>query len=264
MKTLPILILALFAFYCGLPAPATAGPLSGLRGKISGILHHSSSEHGNSAKSCPCNSAECTGQPGCACGEAGCTCNGPTQVMKQDAPKPRPVRRSLLNRQPSAAAPASPPSKQPAASRPKTAPAEDGASLNPDEQRILIAINDYRAARKLSPLRADPLLLRIARQRVGVFNHYQPAHGGWVHEQASRLGYVATDDIAQGYESPEAAVGDGSTGWGDERPGHTVGHDMQMKGFTKINGQWVNQHFDLCGVAHEGKNWIAVFGRRDS
>jgi hypothetical protein len=36
-----------------------------------------------------------------------------------------------------------------------------------------------------------------------------------------------------------------------------------MQGKAKMNGQWRDCKFNLCGVAHEGGNFIAVFGRRD-
>lgn len=143
--------------------------------------------------------------------------------------------------------------------------AKPTAGLSADESRMVAAINQYRADRKLPPLSPDPTLERVARLRVGVFNHNHPRYG-WSWEQARRAGFsgAVTDNLAQGYESPEAAVGGHATGWGDERQGHTVGHDMQMKGFTKINGQWVDQHFNLCGVAHQGANYIAVFGHADA
>ncbi len=139
----------------------------------------------------------------------------------------------------------------------------EACPLTKDEAATVQALNKYRADRKLPPLTVDPILLKVARHRVAVYDHH--AYGCWCPDEAARCGFhgSVTDNLAQGYESGADAVGDGSHGWGDERPGHTVGHDMQQKGYKKINGQWVNQHFDLVGVAHQGKNWIAVFGRKD-
>jgi hypothetical protein len=139
--------------------------------------------------------------------------------------------------------------------------AEGAMKLTTEEQAMVNAINQYRRIRGGAPLQVDDVLMTAARARVSVFNHNHPQHG-WMHEHGRRLGYVATDNIAQDYPTGVDAIGDSTSGWGDERPGHTVGHDMQMKGFTKINGQWVNQHFDRVGVAVSGGNYIAVFGRR--
>jgi uncharacterized protein YkwD len=125
---------------------------------------------------------------------------------------------------------------------------------------MVTAINQYRAARSLPPLAADPLLEQIARQRVGVFNHNHPRFG-WVWQHAHRLGFpgqalntTCTDDLCQGATSPEEAV----DGWAHS----SVGHAEQMRGYASMNGRWENCHFNLCGVAHQGANYIAVFGRR--
>jgi hypothetical protein len=126
---------------------------------------------------------------------------------------------------------------------------------------MVVAINGYRADRDLDPLSVDGTLMQLARLRVSVFDHYHPRYG-WMHEHARQHGYIATDNIARGYETPEDAVGDATSGWGDERDGHTVGHDMQMKGFIKRDGQWVNMDFDKVGVAVQRPNYIAVFGRK--
>ncbi len=134
----------------------------------------------------------------------------------------------------------------------------------PLEMRIFVAINKYRADRNLPNLELDPVLMEVARQRVGVFDHNHPRYG-WVRDHAWREGFngFASDNLAMGYATPEAAVGNAMSGWGDERQGHTVGHDMQMKGWSKINGHWVNQHFDRVGVAVDGRKYIAVFGTLD-
>jgi uncharacterized protein YkwD len=125
---------------------------------------------------------------------------------------------------------------------------------------MVAAINAYRAGYKLPPLTADPLLERIARSRVGVFNHQHPRFG-WVWQHAHSLGFpgpalntTCTDDLAKGDLTPEDAV----KGWADS----SVGHAEQMRGKAKMNGTWQDCKFNLCGVAREGNQYIAVFGRR--
>lgn len=137
-------------------------------------------------------------------------------------------------------------------------------AMNYPETRLVHAINNYRVARGYPILVVDTTLMRVARERVSVFNHKHPRYG-WVREHARRAGFkgFATDNLAQGYATPEEAVGDAKSGWGDERRGHTVGHDMQLKGYAKLNGRWLNYHFDRVGVACCGRNYIAVFGRLD-
>ena len=132
-------------------------------------------------------------------------------------------------------------------------------NLSSTEQRMLDAINRYRIDRKLWVLAVDPVLQRVARERVGRFDHH--AFGRWSWEQAHSEGFdgPVTDNLAQD-DGPEDAV----MAWGDERPGHTVGHDMQLKGYKKMNGQWINERFDACGVAARGGNYIVVLGRDDS
>jgi hypothetical protein len=136
--------------------------------------------------------------------------------------------------------------------------------LGETEWRMVDAINEYRADRELPLLEPDPILMRVARQRVDVFDHCHPRHG-WVQSHAKLCGFrgFATDNLAQGHPSPETAVGDSRSGWGCEVPGRSVGHDKQMKGYAKINGRWVNRRFNRVGVANRDRNWIAVFGRCD-
>lgn len=138
--------------------------------------------------------------------------------------------------------------------------AKPTASLSSDESRMVAAINTYRANYKLLPLSADPLLETIARQRVGVFNHNHPRFG-WVWQQAHRQGFpgpalitTCTDNLTQGQTSPDEVA----AGWAT-----SDGHARQMRGQASMNGAWQECHFNLCGVAHEGQNYIAVFGRRE-
>jgi hypothetical protein len=132
------------------------------------------------------------------------------------------------------------------------------------EVRMAKSINAYRYDRELRACLIDPVLMEVARARVSIFAHNHPRFG-WVNRHARSAGFdgFATDNLAQGYPTPEDAVGDSVSGWGDERRGHSVGHDMQMKGYAKINGRWINKHFDRLGVAQLGRNYIAIFGRLD-
>jgi uncharacterized protein YkwD len=136
-------------------------------------------------------------------------------------------------------------------------------AITSHEAELVESINHYRACRGLWPLRVDPLLQRLARMRVSVFNHRHPKYG-WMHEHARREGFrgPCTDNLAQGYATPREAVGDGRSGWGDETS-KSVGHDRQMKGQMKLNGVWRDQRFNRCGVAVHRRNYIAVFGRVD-
>jgi hypothetical protein len=133
-----------------------------------------------------------------------------------------------------------------------------------DEARLVTAINRYRAERALPELSVDQTLMQVARERVAVFDHRHPRHG-WVHQHARRRGFrgFCTDNIARGYPSPESVVGNANSGWGCEVPRKSVGHDMQMKGYAKVNGRWVNYRFNRVGVARHGRNYIAIFGRQD-
>lgn len=140
--------------------------------------------------------------------------------------------------------------------------ADDSADCNDTERRMVAAINEYRARHGKGPLRVDRTLMRMARQRCPAFSHNQRRFGGWVRDQASRLGYIATDNIADGYPTGESAVGDEVSGWGDKRPGHSVGHDKQMLGLAKVNGRWIDEQYDSVGVAKSGLRYIAIFGRK--
>ena len=134
------------------------------------------------------------------------------------------------------------------------APAED-CKLSKTETQMIESINEFRAKYKLPPLTMDPTLMKVARYRAPHFTHsYQ---GRWVWDEVKRFGFdgFATDDLAQGNESAEDAVG----GWARS----PVGHARQMLGEFKMNGKWVDYHFDKVGVARSGKNWIAIFGKSD-
>jgi uncharacterized protein YkwD len=136
-------------------------------------------------------------------------------------------------------------------------------------QRLIEAVNRYRARYKLAPLKEDPTLMRVARQRVPFvdarrgpgspgYNHH--ACGQWCREHARAAGFAgpATDNLAMGYETPEGAV----SGWSSEdRDRNPAGHNYQMRGLAKINGRWVDEGYNLIGVSISGRNYIAIFGR---
>lgn len=124
------------------------------------------------------------------------------------------------------------------------------------EQRMVNEINEYRARYNLPPLRPDPFLCNVAQTRVAYFHHKHPRYG-WVWEHAHKRGYPGhkhcTDNLCQGDISPEDAV----DGWATS----SVGHNMQMRGYRKINGKWHNFHPTKVGVAVKGRNYIAIFGQ---
>jgi hypothetical protein len=136
------------------------------------------------------------------------------------------------------------------------------SGINSDEARMVNAINHYRADRELPELLVDRTLMQVARERVAVYDHCHPRYG-WVRSHARSRGFqgFCTDNLARGYPTPETAVGNAKSGWGCETPGKTVGHDMQMKGYAKVNERWVNYRFNRVGVARSGANFIAIFGR---
>jgi uncharacterized protein YkwD len=127
--------------------------------------------------------------------------------------------------------------------------------LTPAEQRCVDAINAYRAKHKLPPLVVDPTLMRIAREAAPHFSH--TISGRWCWDRARAAGFAgfATDNIADGYESPEAAVG----GWAT-----SDGHARQMRGQRKLNGRWEVFGANRVGVGIVGRKYCAVFGRAEA
>jgi hypothetical protein len=144
-------------------------------------------------------------------------------------------------------------------------PVTGEVKVTSDEQRMVVAINKYRESFKLPPLKVDAILLRVARHRVRQFNHH--AFGQWSWEEARQAGFdgPVTDNLSQGDESPEDCVFGWGT-WEDRREARThevIGHDHQLRGERKLNGKWLDCHFNVVGVAHAGNNYIAIFGRTD-
>lgn len=243
--------------------PAEAGPLKKLIGRLK---PHAAAQQQSKA-SCPCNNAACTGKPGCACGEAGCTCNGPTQVAKQDQPRATVKQRSLLRRAAgrtdppqSPAAPLEQAPAAPAGPEEKAVKKSASVDLSPDEAGMLSDLTAFRKRHGLPAMTVDPLLQRLARKRVTVFSHRAFKMWSWEHAHSwgfpgPCLNTTVTDDLASGVPADDAI-----RAWADT----TDGHADQMLGKAKMNGRWQDCHFNLCGVAHQGANSIAIFGRREN
>ena len=134
-------------------------------------------------------------------------------------------------------------------------PAKSAVRISSSEERLVDAVNAYRKKKGLEPLKVDPVLMKVGRHAAPYFNH--KIHGKWCWTRAHEAGFSgwATDDIANGYESPEDAV----QGWAT-----SDGHARQMRGYFKMNGQWVNYKFNRIGVGISGRKYIAVFGRDET
>jgi uncharacterized protein YkwD len=130
------------------------------------------------------------------------------------------------------------------------------------ERELFAAVNEYRAKKGFAALAADPVLMKMARERSkridsrranshDDWNHH--AFGMWPNEHAAHLGFggSATENLGMGYDNGHDAV----RGWTT-----SDGHNRQMLGQWKMNGQWVDMGFNLCGVATNGKNYILVVG----
>jgi uncharacterized protein YkwD len=132
--------------------------------------------------------------------------------------------------------------------------AKPAVYISHDEQRLVQAVNAYRAKRGLEPLTIDPRLMKVARDAAPYFNHC--INGKWCWTRAHEAGFPgwASDDLANGCESPEEAV----EGWAS-----SDGHAHQMRGDFNMNGRWQNYHFNRIGVGISGRKYVAVFGRSD-
>jgi uncharacterized protein YkwD len=132
--------------------------------------------------------------------------------------------------------------------------AKPAVRLSKREERLVKAVNAYRARRDLEPLVVDPILMKVARHAAPYYSHC--INGKWCWTRAREAGFKgwATDDIANGYESPEGAV----EGWST-----SDGHARQMRGYFNMNGRWCNYKFNRIGVGICGTKYIAVFGRSD-
>lgn len=133
-------------------------------------------------------------------------------------------------------------------------PAKPAVRLSENEERLVEAVNAYRAKKGLEPLKVDPALMKVGRNAAPYFSHQ--INGKWCWTRAHEAGFPgwASDDIANGYESPEEAV----DGWAS-----SDGHAHQMRGHFKMNGEWRDYKFNRIGVGISGRKYIAVFGRSD-
>jgi uncharacterized protein YkwD len=136
----------------------------------------------------------------------------------------------------------------------KKTPAKPAVQLSEKEQRLVTAVNEYREKKGLEPLKVDPVLMREARCAAPHFSHC--INGKWCWHRCRQRGFRgwATDDIANGYPTPEDAV----QGWAT-----SDGHARQMRGYFKMNGRWENYKFDRIGVGISGRKYIAIFGRQN-
>jgi uncharacterized protein YkwD len=133
-------------------------------------------------------------------------------------------------------------------------PAKPAVRLSKNEVRLVKAVNAYREKKGLEPLSVDPILMKVGRDAAPYFSHC--INGKWCWHRAHEAGFPgwATDDIAEGFESPEDAV----EGWAT-----SDGHAHQMRGHFNMNGEWRNYKFNRIGVGISGRKYIAVFGRSD-
>jgi uncharacterized protein YkwD len=132
--------------------------------------------------------------------------------------------------------------------------AKPAVRLNKSEERLVKAVNAYRAKHDLEPLKVDPTLMKVARASAPHYSHC--INGKWCWHRAHEAGFKgwATDDIANGCERPEEAV----QGWAS-----SDGHARQMRGYFNMNGKWCNYRFNRIGVGICGRKYIAVFGRAE-
>ena len=136
----------------------------------------------------------------------------------------------------------------------KIVKATPAVRLSQSEQRLVKAVNVYREKKGLEPLEVDPILMCEARKAAPHFSH--TINGKWCWHRCRQRGFRgwATDDIANGYPTPEEAV----QGWAT-----SDGHARQMRGYFKMNGKWCNYNFDRIGVGISGRKYIAIFGNEN-
>jgi uncharacterized protein YkwD len=127
--------------------------------------------------------------------------------------------------------------------------------LTRQEVRLVKAVNEYREDKGLAPLKVDRTLMRVAREAAPHFSHC--INGQWCWHRAKQAGFSgwATDDLANGYPTPEDAV----VGWST-----SDGHARQMRGYFKLNGRWRDYRFNRIGVGVVGRKYCAVFGREEA
>jgi uncharacterized protein YkwD len=138
---------------------------------------------------------------------------------------------------------------------PRGSQAQGKVRLSKHETRLVNAVNKYREEKGLEPLSVDPTLMRVARHAAPHFSHC--INGKWCWHRAKEAGFSgwATDDLANGYPTPEDAV----VGWST-----SDGHARQMRGYFSLNGRWRNYRFNRIGVGVVGRKYCAVFGRDEA
>ncbi len=144
--------------------------------------------------------------------------------------------------------------------------------LNNDQERMVLAINEWRRLNGLSSLIVDPNLMQAATQAK--CNHGHTMNGKWGNVRASENGFrgLAWDNWAGEYATPEDAVfgwGKEKVKWGTKTNGGTgdplggSGHNMLMRGFHKMDGRWTDGKFDRVGVGMcpDRTSHVAFFGK---
>jgi uncharacterized protein YkwD len=137
---------------------------------------------------------------------------------------------------------------------PRRTSARSAVRLTRSEERLVDAVNDYRDRHGLAPLKVDPALMKVAHSAAPYYSHC--INGKWCWTRAHEAGFRgwASDDLANGCESPEEAVDAWAT---------SDGHARQMRGYFNMNGRWCNYRFNRIGVGISGRKYIAVFGHDD-
>lgn len=128
--------------------------------------------------------------------------------------------------------------------------------------RMLAAVNQYRALHYLLPLSIDPVLQRAAEQ--GVMKVILPVEGVndvWIAEHDHGL----VESYCGGFRGAHShnisfydlSSEDAVAGWSRDE-----GHKMQMLGFMKSDGRWLDQKFNVCGCARSGHEYVLTLGTK--
>src|SRR3712207_6586655 len=80
--------------------------------------------------------------------------------------------------------------------------ARPAVRLTRHEERLVDAVTEYREKHGLETLKVDPVLMKVARHAAPHYSHC--INGKWCWHRAKEAGFSgwATDDIANGYETP--------------------------------------------------------------
>lgn len=153
---------------------------------------------------------------------------------------------------------------RPAAVRPlaEYREAGSGVALSDGESRLLAGINRLRRARGKTPIAADPVLMRVCRERVnnlfGGDPHTSGRYGGAERHAARYASWADINDVVAAGNwsdgsraSPESSV---------EAWRNSDGHLRCILGQHNVNDRWVNEGYDRVGVARGRQFDVAVFG----